>query len=125
MYRILSPLSKTTAFYAQLPPSLRRSLYFHTLMLQKNIYAQKYTLSNTPDLFQQDACKILTHQSICLTFFLTLIACAFPPHWLHATVTIHLVPREQDFWDRNIFLATKATSYEKALFSRLFLSMQC
>lgn len=45
-----------------------------------------------------------------------LFACAFLPDWLPATAIIHLVPREQDLWNRNISLVTEVTSHENVLF---------
>lgn len=78
----------------------------------KNIYAQKYPLSSTSfESIPTGHLQILMHLSICLTCFLTLIACAFLLDWLPATAIIHLVPREQDLWNRNISLVTEVTSH--------------
>lgn len=86
-------------------------------MLQKSIYAQKYPLSSTSfESIPTGHLKILMHLSICLTCFLMLFACAFLPDWLPATAIIHLVPREQDLWNRNISLVTEVTSHENVLF---------
>lgn len=114
---LVSFLSTIPAFYAQLLSFLQKIFILPHIMLQKNVYTQKYTLSNAS--FKSvliGHLQMLMHLSICLTFFLTLIACTFLPRWLHATVIIHLVPEEQDFWDMNIFCLLKLHHMKKYSF---------
>lgn len=122
MHHVLSPPCQQQRLLCPVVIFPTKMLIIPCIVLWKNIFVQKYTLSNAPfKSIPTGHLQILTHLSTCFTFFLTLIACAFLPHWLRATVIRHLALKEQDFWDRNIFLVTKVTSYEKVLFSGPFL----
>lgn len=87
-----------------------------THCVTKEIYAQKYPLSSTSfESIPTGHLQTPMHLSICLTCFLARTACAFLPDQLPATAIIHLVPREEDLWNRNTSLVTEVTSHENAL----------